>query len=160
MDYREPGHVLVNLKPVALQPLGWKMLSQLAHRPGEVISYEELYDELWGETIVEWNQLSFQKTGVLNAIAAAAPNRRNLILTFPKRGFMLDLSHREVLMLPPTITATGHAPRTWNAPAPTPRVGAPQAFAGPSPKAPDPPSPTPSPQRTGDPAPSAATPPP
>lgn len=101
LDYREPGFVLVDLKPVALQPLGWRMLARLAEAPGSVMPYKQLYDELWGDTVVELNQLSFQKTAVLAAIAEAAPRRRDLILTFPKVGFMLDLSPREVLIVSP-----------------------------------------------------------
>jgi DNA-binding winged helix-turn-helix (wHTH) protein len=100
LDYREPGYILVDLKPVALQPLGWKFLLRLAEQPGVVVRYKELYDELWGETVVELNQLSFQKTHVLGAVAAVAPRRRDMILTFPKAGFMLDLSPREVLIVP------------------------------------------------------------
>jgi DNA-binding winged helix-turn-helix (wHTH) protein len=110
LDYREPGYVLVDLKPVALQPLGWRMLARLAEVPGTVVSYKELYDELWGDTVVELNQLSFQKAGILAAIAQAAPRRRDLILTFPKVGFMLDLSPREVLMVSPGPHA-GLSPR-------------------------------------------------
>ena len=101
LDYREPGHVLVDLKPVPLQPLGCGMLARLAEVPGSVVSYQDLYDELWGETVVELNQLSFQKAGILGAIAEASPRRRDLIVTFPKVGFMLDLSPREVLMVSP-----------------------------------------------------------
>ena len=101
LDYREPGHVLVDLKPVTLQLMGWRLLARLAESAGTVVSYQELYDELWGETVVELNQLSFQKKGVLAAIAEAAPHRRDLIVTFPKVGFMLDLSPREVLLVSP-----------------------------------------------------------
>ncbi len=116
LDYREPGFVLVDLKPVALQPLGWRMLARLAESPGSVVSYRQLYDELWGETVVELNQLSFQKAGVLAAIAEASPRRRDLILTFPKVGFMLDLSPREVLIVSPSSCPV-LMPRVANLPA-------------------------------------------
>lgn len=92
---------MVDLKPVSLQPLGWRMLARLAEAPGTVVSYKELYDELWGDTVVELNQMSFQKAGVLAAIAAESPRRHDLIRTFPKMGFMLDLSPREVLIVSP-----------------------------------------------------------
>jgi DNA-binding winged helix-turn-helix (wHTH) protein len=101
LDYREPGYALVDLKPVALQPLGWRMLARLAESPGSVVSYKQLYDELWGDTVVELNQLSFQKTAIVGAIVEEVPRRRDLILTFPKVGFMLDLSPREVLIVSP-----------------------------------------------------------
>ncbi len=100
LDYREPGHVLIDLKPTALRPLAWKLLMHLAGAAGSVVPYGELYQELWGDTVVEMNQLSYQKNAVLSAIAEVAPRHRNLILTFPKIGFMLDLSPREVLILP------------------------------------------------------------
>lgn len=101
LDYREPGHALVDLRPVTMQLMGWRLLARLAESAGTVVSYQELYDELWGETIVELNQLSFQKKAVLAAIAEAVPRRRDLIVTFPKVGFMLDLSPREVLLVSP-----------------------------------------------------------
>lgn len=100
LDYREPGHVLIDLKPAALRPLAWKLLMHLAGAAGSVVPYRDLYEELWGDTIVEMNQLSYQKNAILSAIAEVAPRRRDLILTFPKIGFMLDLSPREVLILP------------------------------------------------------------
>lgn len=100
LDYREPGHALVDLKPATLQPLAWKLLMCLAEVPGSVVPYAELYEVLWGETVVETNQLSFQKNAILSAITAASPSRREIIQTFPKLGFMLDLSPREVLIVP------------------------------------------------------------
>ncbi len=112
LDYREPGFILVDLKPVALQLLGWRMLARLAESPGSVVPYKHIYDDLWGDTVVELNQLSFQKAGVLAAIAEAVPRRRDLIVTFPKVGFMLDLSPREVLIVSPS-----------SCPTITPRVG-------------------------------------
>ncbi len=105
LDYREPGHILIDLKPVVLQPLAWKLSLALAEAPGSVVPYGELYRALWGDTVVEMNQLSYQKNAVLSAIAEVAPKRRDVILTFPKIGFMLDLSPREVLLVP------GHAIR-------------------------------------------------
>ena len=100
LDYREPGHVLVDLQPVTLQPLAWKLLVCLAEAPGSVVPYDELYKTLWGDTVVEMNQLSYQKNHIMTAITAVSPGRSDLILTFPKIGFMLDLSPREVLIIP------------------------------------------------------------
>ena len=100
LDYREPGHILIDLKPVTLQPLAWKLLLSLAEVPGSVVPYGDLYKVLWGDTVVETNQLSYQKNAVLSAIGEVAPERRDVILTFPKIGFMLDLSPREVLLVP------------------------------------------------------------
>ncbi len=100
LDYREPGHILIDLKPVTLRPLAWKLLLSLAEAPGSVIPYGDLYKILWGDTVVEMNQLSYQKNAVLSAIGEVAPERRDVILTFPKIGFMLDLSPREVLLVP------------------------------------------------------------
>lgn len=103
LDYREPGHVLVDLKPATVQPLAWKLLLYLAESAGSVVPYGELYEVLWGDTVVEMNQLSYQKNAVLSAISKVAPGRRDIILTFPKIGFMLDLSPREVLIVPSQI---------------------------------------------------------
>lgn len=103
LDFREPGHVLIDLKPATVQPLAWKLLLYLAESAGSVIPYGDLYEVLWGDTVVEMNQLSYQKNAVLSAIAEVAPERRDIILTFPKVGFMLDLSPREVLIVPSQV---------------------------------------------------------
>lgn len=100
LDYREPGHVLVDLKPITLKPLAWKLLMGLAESPGIVIPYADLYEQLWGDTIVEANQLSYQKNAIMTAIRNVAPDREEIIRTFNKIGFMLDLSPREVLIVP------------------------------------------------------------
>lgn len=100
LDFREPGHVLIDLKPTALQPLSWKLLVRLAESPGSVIPYNELYEILWGDAVVEMNQLSYQKNAILSALSAVAPKRSDIIRTFTKAGFMLDLSPREVLIVP------------------------------------------------------------
>ena len=103
LDCREPGHVLIDLKATAVQPLAWKLLMCLAEAPGSVVPYDELYKVLWGETVVEMNQLSFQKNALLSAISEVAPERSEIIQTFPKVGFMLDLSPREVLIVPSQV---------------------------------------------------------
>ena len=56
------------------------------------------------------NQLSFQKNAVLTAIAEIAPNRSKLIRTFPKVGFVLDLSPREVHIIPGHVVRLGAWP--------------------------------------------------
>jgi DNA-binding winged helix-turn-helix (wHTH) protein len=101
MDYREPCNVLIDLQPTTLKPMAWKMLMKLAEMPGCVVKYDELYEALWGETVVENNQLSYQKNDLLKGIVAVAPQRSDLVKTIPKMGFMLDLSPREVLIVPP-----------------------------------------------------------
>jgi len=100
MDYREPGNVLIDLQPTTLKPMAWKMLMKLAEMPGCVVKYEDLYDELWGDTVVENNQLSYQKNDLLKGITMVAPHHSELIKTIPKIGFILDLSPREVLIVP------------------------------------------------------------
>lgn len=103
LDCREPGHVLIDLKAIAVQPQAWKLLMCLAEAPGSVVPYEELYRVLWGDSVVEMNQLSYQKNALLSAIGSVAPERSEIIRTFPKIGFMLDLSPREVLIVPSQV---------------------------------------------------------
>lgn len=114
LDYREPGHVLIDLKPAVLQPLAWRLLECLAEAPGSVVPYDALYEALWGDAVVEMNQLSYQKNALLSAIVEAAPDRGDLVRTFPKMGYVLDLSPREVLIIPSHVvgyagaSARGH----------------------------------------------------
>ncbi|MFP6597164.1 MAG: hypothetical protein VCC01_06890, partial [Candidatus Hydrogenedentota bacterium] len=53
------------------------------------------------ETIVESNQIHFQKRKLKKAIVSVLPEYGDLIRTVPKRGFVLELEPFEVEFLPP-----------------------------------------------------------
>lgn len=105
VDDRRPGEIQIGGRAVALQEKQFLLIRALAARPGECVPYGELYGEVWGETVVEDNQMHFQKTALLRRVAAAAPEWARLVRTVPRRGFMLDLSPAQVARAPLTGAA-------------------------------------------------------
>ena len=91
IDDHRPGEIHVDGIRVPLQDKQYRLIRLLAAHPGRCIPYETIYQELWGGLIVENNQLHFQKRKLIQAIAAAVPQRGKVIRTIPKRGFCLDL---------------------------------------------------------------------
>ena len=98
VDDRRPGEVLVEGKTVALQEKQYRLIRLLAETPGECVSYDTIYEALWGDVVVEPNQMHFQKRRLLTRVKAAAPNREKVVTTVPKRGFVLDLQPSEVVL--------------------------------------------------------------
>jgi helicase len=98
VDDRRPGEIHVNGKAVALQDKQYRLIRLLATCPGECVSYDSLYEVLWGDVMVENNQIHFQKRRLLKCIEVAVPDAKTLIKTIPKRGFLLDLAPAEVVL--------------------------------------------------------------
>ena len=67
-----------------------------AGHAGSCVSYDQIYDDLWGAIIVEQNQIHFQKRKLKKAITEHAPEFESIITTVPKRGFLLDLAPDQV----------------------------------------------------------------
>ncbi len=100
VDDRRPNEIVVEGKRVKLQDKQFRLVRALAGAPGECIPYDTIYEEIWGETVVEQNQMHFQKRRLLAGIKEVAPHRASLVRTVPKRGFVLDLRPAEVALLP------------------------------------------------------------
>jgi hypothetical protein len=100
VDDRRPNEIVVEGKRVKLQDKQYRLVRALAGSPGECIPYDTIYEEIWGETIVEQNQMHFQKRRLLAGIKEVAPHRASVVRTIPKRGFVLDLRPAEVALLP------------------------------------------------------------
>ena len=97
-------------QPVALRAQSMKVLLQLARRPGEVVSRDELLDGVWGEVHVTDDSL----TQCVSEIRQALGDQGHRVLqTVPKRGYRL---------VPVAVTATEAVPV---AEAPTPETVAP-----------------------------------
>jgi len=58
--------------------------------PGQCVPYDVLYRDIWGDIIVEDNQMHYQKRTLIKRLAAASPAWETLITTVPKRGFTLN----------------------------------------------------------------------
>ncbi|HIJ72682.1 MAG TPA: DEAD/DEAH box helicase [Candidatus Hydrogenedentes bacterium] len=106
VDDKHPGQVLLDGAPIRLQEKQYRLIRALAERPGECVPYETIYQAVWEDTIVEPNQMHFQKQKLLAGIKKTCPNRASLIKTIPKRGFVLDLAAEEVELHPaPAVSA-------------------------------------------------------
>jgi len=98
VDQAQPDRVLVDGRKVALQDKQFRLLEVLALSPGECVPYGSIYDAIWGDTVVEQNQLHFQKRKLIAALEAACPERKKLVKTLPKRGFRLELLPEQVII--------------------------------------------------------------
>ncbi|MDZ4859337.1 MAG: DEAD/DEAH box helicase [Candidatus Hydrogenedentes bacterium] len=99
IDDRRPGQVLIEGKSVRLQEKQYQLVSLLAASPGECVGYDQVYEALWGNVVVEQNQMHFQKRRLIERIREAVPHRAEMVRTIPKRGFMLALTPGDVSLL-------------------------------------------------------------
>lgn len=77
----------------------------LAEHPGACVPYDTIYDAVWGEIIVEPNQMHFQKRNLVKRILEVDPGHAELIGTTPKRGFRLNLAPDQVLVKAGTVSS-------------------------------------------------------
>jgi len=102
---------------VKLQPQPFKALALLASRAQEMVSREELYAHIWGDTIVEEQNLNFCIKQIRDALGDDADSPR-YIETLPKRGYRF-LVAVEGLPKPgepgPVPPAPDPRPRPWRA---------------------------------------------
>ncbi len=98
VDDRYPGQIVMDGRRIALQEKQYRLARVLAETPGECVPYERIYTEVWGDSIVEPNQMHFQKSKLIKAIEAELPGRGKVIATAPKRGFRLELGTGEVVV--------------------------------------------------------------
>ena len=98
MDDRHPGKIVVAGKDVPLQDKQYRLVRLLAQTPGECVPYETIYEELWGASVVEDNQMHFQKRKLIARIRENAPEHDELVKTVTKRGFVLDVEAERVFL--------------------------------------------------------------
>jgi DNA-binding winged helix-turn-helix (wHTH) protein len=104
VDDREPGAIHLDGVRIGLQEKQYRLIRLLAAHPGECVPYETIYQELWGDLVVEDAQVHFQKGKIIKSIRAAAPRHAEIIKTVPKRGFTLNLSAEQVVLKGPAIS--------------------------------------------------------
>ena len=96
IDDAQPGRIVLDGERIELQDKQYRLIRTLAKAPGTCVSYDVIYRAVWGETIVENNQMHFQKRRLLAAVAARCPHRAQLVTTRAKRGFVLELDRDAV----------------------------------------------------------------
>jgi len=101
VDDRRPGIVLLGNKQIRLPERPYRLIRLLADRPQECVTYDEIYNELWGPDIfVENNQMHQHKSEILRRTSDALPKDYELIRTVPKRGFVLAVPAEKVSVVP------------------------------------------------------------
>ena len=98
VDDRLPGQILLDGTGIRLQEKQYRLIRVLAASPSECVPYEAIYEAVWGDTIVEPNQMHFQKRKLLDRIKKELPERAKLVTTVPKRGFVLNLPEEQVAL--------------------------------------------------------------
>jgi len=81
-----------------LRPTEYTLLAALAAEPGRCLSYERLYNIIWGpEEMVEPGQVHWHRSRLASKLRAALPAGEKLPLrTIPRRGYVLELKPEEV----------------------------------------------------------------
>jgi DNA-binding winged helix-turn-helix (wHTH) protein len=105
VDDKHPGAITLEGASVKLQEKQYRLIRTLAARPGECVPYDTIYTAVWGDVVVEPNQMHFQKRKLLDRIARIAPHHDKLITTVPKRGFVLNLEPEAVMLEPRDASA-------------------------------------------------------
>ncbi|MCE5239422.1 DEAD/DEAH box helicase [bacterium] len=87
-------------QPVPLRPAEFRLLHTLAEKPGKCVSYEVLYDRMWGEPLAEPGQIYAHRSRLCGKLAQAFPDRdaREIVTTIPRHGLMLNLPPQEVVL--------------------------------------------------------------
>jgi len=85
---------------VALRPAEFRLLRMLAEKPGKCVSYDALYDRMWGETLAEPGQIYAHRSRLCLRLGRAVPDRdpKQIVMTIPRRGLMLNLAPQEVMV--------------------------------------------------------------
>ena len=80
------GQLLENGIPVPLRPRTWAVLCHLAHRPGTLVTKDQLFDAVWGATVVSEVTLSTSIREIRKALHDDA-HRPRYLETVHRRGF-------------------------------------------------------------------------
>ncbi len=103
VDDNHPDEIHIEGHRVPLQPRQYQLIRLLAAHPNTCVSYETIYQAIWGDEVVEDNQRHFQKRMLLKAIAQVAPQHAQVIQTVPRRGLRLRLEPHAVLCRASTV---------------------------------------------------------
>ncbi len=99
VDQKHPGTVEFQGKGVKLTSKQFWLLAALAESPGKCVSYDALYNKVWGDEVsVELQQLSYHKSQLLKKISRVAPKSsvKTLITPVSGEGMVLNLRPDEI----------------------------------------------------------------
>ncbi|HEY3398571.1 MAG TPA: DEAD/DEAH box helicase [Armatimonadota bacterium] len=105
LDPGRPDRVLFHGTEVRLRPTEWRLLAALAAQPGRCLSYDQLYQALWGpDEVVEPGQIHWHRSKLAEKLQAALPpGEPRPLHTIPRRGYLLDLPPEQVECLPEAV---------------------------------------------------------
>jgi DNA-binding winged helix-turn-helix (wHTH) protein len=99
VDDTRPGEIELDGRTLPLQDKQYRLIRILAMHPGQCVPYDAtLYRDVWGDIVVEDNQMHYQKRMLIKRLAEAGPAWETLITTVPKRGFTLNLTPEQVCL--------------------------------------------------------------
>lgn len=96
-----PDRAVFYGQAVALRPAEFRLLHALAESPGKCVRYAALYERMWqGDHFVEPGQIYSHRSRLCGKLAAALPDRdpKEIVVTVPRHGLMLNLPREEVLL--------------------------------------------------------------
>jgi helicase len=99
VDPRHPGTIEFQGKGVKLTSKQFWLLAALSESPGKCVSYDALYNKVWGDEVsVEPQQLSYHKSQLLKKISRVAPKStvKMLITPVSGEGMVLNLRPDEI----------------------------------------------------------------
>jgi DNA-binding response OmpR family regulator len=99
VDQKHPGTIEFQGNGVKLTSKQFWLLAALAESPGKCVSYDALYNKVWGDQVsVELQQLSYHKSQLLKKIGRVAPksNVKTLITPVSGEGMVLNLRPDEI----------------------------------------------------------------
>lgn len=101
IDRRRPDRVLLANRPVELRPAEFRLLYVLAQNPGCCVTYDAIYEGMWGEDerFVETGQIYSHRSRLAKRLERAWPGGGKLVRTIHKRGLILDLPPHQVSIL-------------------------------------------------------------
>ncbi len=99
VDPKHPGTIEFQGKGVTLTSKQFWLLAALAETPGKCVSYDALYNKVWGDEVaVELQQLSYHKSQLLKKISRVASKSsvKTLITPVSGEGMVLNLRPDEI----------------------------------------------------------------
>jgi TolB-like protein/tetratricopeptide (TPR) repeat protein len=80
------GELLLRGRPVQLGPRALELLTMLVQRSGEIVTKDEILEQVWPNSVVEENNLHVQASAVRKMLADGDQSSRYLV-TVPGRGY-------------------------------------------------------------------------
>ncbi len=98
IDRKHPGTIKLNGKILKLTSKQFRLLLALAEHPGMCVSYDEIYDKVWGnEVAVEMQQIAYHKSQLIKKFSTVIPEAqaKALLITIAGEGLALNLRTSE-----------------------------------------------------------------